>query len=98
MPYFYHSAFRNIPWLRVMQEHPEAMINTRTALGMGIKEGDWIFIETPHGRAKAIARLTEGINPREHRAVGCKVAAMTLLAARLFRDCSEIVRAPQVSE
>ena len=63
MPYFYHSAFRNIPWLRSMQRHPEAMINPRTAEKLGIKEGEWFVIETPHGRAKATARCTEAIHP-----------------------------------
>jgi anaerobic selenocysteine-containing dehydrogenase len=64
VPYFYHSTFHNIPWLRSMQADPQCFVNTRTAWQAGIGENDWVWIETPHGRARARAHLTEGIHPR----------------------------------
>lgn len=30
----------------------------------GIKDGDWVFIESPRGRVKQRARLSRGIDPR----------------------------------
>jgi anaerobic selenocysteine-containing dehydrogenase len=76
-PYFYHSTLHNIPWLRSMQQDPQCFVNTRTARETGIRDGDWVWIETPHGRAKARASLTEGIHPNVVSAqhgwgMGCK--------------------------
>jgi anaerobic selenocysteine-containing dehydrogenase len=76
-PYFYHSTFHNIPWLRSMQQDPQCFINTRTAREEGIEDGDWVWIETPNGRARARALLTEGIHPKVVSAqhgwgMGCK--------------------------
>ena len=41
-----------------MQIHPE------TAKELGVKEGDWVWIETPRGRIKQVAKLLEGMDPR----------------------------------
>jgi len=81
VPYFYHSTFHNIPWLRSMQVDPECFINHGTAIQAGIRQGDWIWIETPHGRARARAHLTEGIHPRVVSAqhgwgMGCRELAV----------------------
>jgi anaerobic selenocysteine-containing dehydrogenase len=42
----------------LVQIHPE------TAAGLGIEEGDWVWIETPRGRIKQVAELFEGMDPR----------------------------------
>jgi len=41
----------------LLNVHPE------TAKSLGIEEGDWVWIESPRGRIKQKARLTEAIHP-----------------------------------
>ncbi len=40
-----------------MEIHPD------TAGGLGIEPGDWVWIESPRGRIKQRAKLTDGIHP-----------------------------------
>jgi len=63
-PVFFHSEHRMIPWLREIHPDPIVEIHPRTAEKHGIKEGDWVFIESPRGRIKQRAKLTTGIDPR----------------------------------
>jgi len=63
-PVFFHSEHRMIPWLREIYPDPIVEIHPRTAEKHGIKEGDWVFIESPKGRIKQRAKLTTGIDPR----------------------------------
>ncbi|MBI4258783.1 MAG: hypothetical protein HY619_07495, partial [Thaumarchaeota archaeon] len=56
------------PWLNEMCERDGKVynvgINADTAEKKGIEDGDMIWIETAHGRkAKAVARLTQGVHP-----------------------------------
>lgn len=61
----YHSEFRQVgTGLREMHPDPIAEINTNTALRLGIRDGDWIWIETRRGRIKHKAKLSDGIDPR----------------------------------
>jgi anaerobic selenocysteine-containing dehydrogenase len=59
-PTFFHSANRNIPWLREIRPDPIVEIHPETAEKHGIQDGDWIWIESPRGRAKARAKLNDG--------------------------------------
>jgi len=61
---FRHSELRNIPVLREIWPDPKAKINPKTALELGIKEGDTIVIETLRGDMEAKAWLREDIDPR----------------------------------
>jgi len=63
-PTFFHSANRMIPWLREIRPDPIVEIHPETANKHGIKEGDWVYIESPRGRAKERAKLNDGINPQ----------------------------------
>jgi len=63
-PFFFHSQYRQIPWLRSFQEWPFAEIHPETAASYGIKEGDWIWIETLRGRIKQRAHLVAGLDRR----------------------------------
>ncbi|MBN2060836.1 MAG: molybdopterin-dependent oxidoreductase [Deltaproteobacteria bacterium] len=60
-----NSAGHNIPWLRELLPYPCIEIHPDTAKGLGIAEGDWVWIETPRGkgRVKQKARITLGIGP-----------------------------------
>ena len=61
-----HSMGRQIPWLRELVPEPLMQLHPKTAEELGIKEGDWVWIETPRGegRIKQKATLTLGIHPR----------------------------------
>ena len=63
-PVFFHSEHRMIPWLRECHPDPIIEIHPDTAKKHGIKEGDWVYIESPRGRIKQRARITPGINPQ----------------------------------
>jgi len=63
-PTFFHSANRNIPWLREIRPDPIVEIHPETAAHHGIKEGDWVWIKSPRGRAKERAKFNDGIDPR----------------------------------
>ena len=39
-------------------------VNPETAAQFGIKDGDWVYIESPRGRCKQRVLLTLGIDPR----------------------------------
>ncbi|MFC2020768.1 molybdopterin-dependent oxidoreductase [Chloroflexota bacterium] len=63
IPVFFHTEYRMIPWLREIHPDPIVEIHPKVAEKHKIKEGDWIFIESPRGKVKQRARLTTGINP-----------------------------------
>jgi anaerobic selenocysteine-containing dehydrogenase len=63
-PFYFLGQYRNIPWLRSFMVYPTAQINPETAKKHGIKDGDWIWIESPRGRIKQLARVFPGIDPR----------------------------------
>jgi len=63
-PTFFHSANRNIPWLREIRPDPIVEIHPDTAKKHGIEEGDWVYITSPRGRAKERAKLNNGIDPQ----------------------------------
>jgi anaerobic selenocysteine-containing dehydrogenase len=63
MPMF-HSEHRQ--WgIGTRERHPDPLtdIHPNTARKLGIKEGDWIIIETRRGRIKQKAHLNPGILP-----------------------------------
>ena len=63
-PVFFHSEHRMIPWLREIHPDPLVEIHPEVAEKHGIKDGDWVFVESPRGRVKQRAKLTIGIDPR----------------------------------
>ena len=63
-PTFFHSANRMIPWLREIRPDPIVEIHPDTAKKHGIEEGQWVYIESPRGRAKQRTKLNDGIDPR----------------------------------
>lgn len=58
------SAGRQIPSLRASHPEPVVEIHPETAVKLGIKEGDWVYIENKRGRITQKARLSTGIDPR----------------------------------
>lgn len=62
VPYYFHSQYRQIPALRSKQPNPLVQIHPETASQLGIKNGDWVWIETPRGKIKQVAELFEGMD------------------------------------
>lgn len=58
-----HSRTFNNPWLMGIQPSNPLAINNQTAALLGIHDGDEVWVESPYGKAKAVARLTEAMHP-----------------------------------
>lgn len=56
-----HSQHRALPSLRERVPHPYLEINVKKASELGIKDGEWVMVETPYGGVTVQARPTEGI-------------------------------------
>lgn len=63
-PVFFHSELRMVPWLREIHPDPVVEMHPETAKKQGIKDGDWVYIESPRGKIQQKAKLTTGIDPR----------------------------------
>lgn len=61
---FQHSQGRMIGSLRQTHTDPIVHIQTEAAEKLGIKEGEWVYIETPQGRIVQRANLVPAIDPR----------------------------------
>jgi len=63
-PLYTHSRYRNIEsFTRVLSE-PRAEINSSIAANMGIKEGDLVTLESPVGKIKMKATLSDNVLPQ----------------------------------
>jgi thiosulfate reductase/polysulfide reductase chain A len=60
----FHSEHRQVESIRLRHPHPLVQINPKTAEGLNIKDGDWVWIETRRGRVRMKAKLFNGIDPR----------------------------------
>ncbi|MEM4360198.1 MAG: molybdopterin-dependent oxidoreductase [Candidatus Bilamarchaeaceae archaeon] len=61
---FMLSGFRNVKELMQKSPPPTAFMNTDKARELGLKDGDWIWIETARGKTKQRLMTHPGINPR----------------------------------
>jgi thiosulfate reductase/polysulfide reductase chain A len=63
---YFHSANRQIPWLREIAPQPRLTIHPETAATLGIEDKDWVWIEAPkdRGRVKMVAEVSEGVHPQ----------------------------------
>lgn len=64
IPFFFNSEHRQIRKLRKAHPDPIVEIHPDTARPFGIKGGDWVWIETPRGKIRQRARVTDEIDPR----------------------------------
>ena len=63
-PGFFHTENRQVPRLRALHRDPIVEIHPDTAAKEGIKENDWVIIESRRGKVRQRARLTLGRDPR----------------------------------
>jgi anaerobic selenocysteine-containing dehydrogenase len=82
-----HSRFRDIRKLRRLAPEPIAEINSDRAEDVGIGNGDMVLIESPEGRIRLKAKLTQDIHPYvvsiQH---GWKEANANMLTSDEVRD------------
>jgi anaerobic selenocysteine-containing dehydrogenase len=60
----HHSEHRQIPSLRRLYPYPTMEIHPDTARKRKIADGDWVMIETVHGKIRMKAKLSSKIHPR----------------------------------
>ena len=59
----FHAEHRNIPWLRKIDSDSALKISPETAEKLGIKDGDWVYVENMFGKCKRKAVVTPIIPP-----------------------------------
>ena len=59
----YHSWDSQNAWLRQIHAHNYLYVNPATARNQGIADGDWIWVESPHGRVRCMCRYSEAVEP-----------------------------------
>ncbi|MBI1953207.1 MAG: molybdopterin-dependent oxidoreductase [Candidatus Omnitrophica bacterium] len=58
-----HSRTQNNAFLAELKATDGLRINAKTAAKLGIRDGDWVWVESPHGKVRMKAQLTQGIHP-----------------------------------
>jgi len=61
---YQHSRFRDTVWSRRARPYPRLEIHPDTASSRGIADGQWVWIETHHGRIRMMAEVAPNIHPR----------------------------------
>ncbi|MBU2498898.1 MAG: molybdopterin-dependent oxidoreductase, partial [Proteobacteria bacterium] len=61
---YYHSEHRQNQSLRKMHPDPIMQMHRDPAQKLGIKEGDWVWIESPRGRVRQKCQILDGMDPR----------------------------------
>ena len=64
LPGFFHTENRQLPWMRELHRDPVVEIHPDTAKKEGIKEGDWVIIESPRGKVRQRVKYFAGMDPR----------------------------------
>jgi len=59
---FFHSEWRQIESVRNHHPEPLVQIHSETASELGIREGDWVWIETLRGKIRQKAKLFDGMD------------------------------------
>jgi len=58
-----HTRTQNNPWLLDIKPDNPLIINPATAQTYGLKDGDAVWVESPHGKVRAKVRITTRIHP-----------------------------------
>jgi anaerobic selenocysteine-containing dehydrogenase len=61
IPVYFHSEHRQLPWCRELWPVPRVEINPEDAVELGIKQGDWVWIENDNGKIRQCADVYAGI-------------------------------------
>ena len=63
LPQYLHSQLRALAGLRRRVPDPEVELHPTAAAQRGIRDGDWVVVETPDGRIRVRARLNASLDP-----------------------------------
>ena len=63
IPVYFHSEHRQLPWCRELWPAPRVEINPDDAAKLGIKQGDWVWIESDMAKVRQTADLYYGVKP-----------------------------------
>jgi len=63
LPQYLHSQHRGVAAIRRTHADPTIEIHPETAAMNGVTHGAWVFVETPRGRVRARADVTDAIAP-----------------------------------
>jgi sulfite dehydrogenase (quinone) subunit SoeA len=59
----YHSWDSQNAWLRQIHTHNYLFVNPKLAQENGIEDGDWIWVESMHGKVRCMCRYSEAVEP-----------------------------------
>jgi len=59
----YHSWDSQNAWLRQIHGHNYLFVHPRVGRAGGFGDGDWVWIESPHGRVRCQCRFSEAVEP-----------------------------------
>jgi anaerobic selenocysteine-containing dehydrogenase len=59
----YHSWDSQNAWLRQIHAHNFLFVNTQTALAAGIADGQWMWVESAHGKVRCLCRHSQSVEP-----------------------------------
>jgi len=62
-PVYFHSETRMVPYCRELHVVPRVQINPEFAEEIGVKQGDWVWIENHKGKVRMTADIFHGIAP-----------------------------------
>lgn len=61
--HMYHSWGSQNAWLRQITNKNALYMHRETGEQMGLADGDWVWVESPHGKARVELALMDGCNP-----------------------------------
>jgi anaerobic selenocysteine-containing dehydrogenase len=59
----YHSWDSQNAWLRQIHAHNHLYLHPSLGAANGFADGDWVWVESMHGRVRCICRFTEAVEP-----------------------------------
>jgi len=59
----YHSWDSQNAWLRQIHTHNYLFVNPQLGASHDFTDGDWIWIESPHGKVRCMARFSNAVEP-----------------------------------
>ena len=61
LPMYHHGTLRNAPYNREMYPVPRTLLNPQTAEEIGVKEGDWVLLESRRGQTHGLVHITQDV-------------------------------------
>ena len=59
----YHSWDSQNAWLRQIHTHNYLFMSPQVGAANGFDDGDWIWVESPHGKVRCLCRFSESVEP-----------------------------------